>query len=78
MGTEYNGEYESMLQRVYRQIKTVTPNANIIIAIFMTLKIFLKVKLSLYVLLILMLKIIISGLLKTCTKLLRTAQIILS
>ena len=32
MGTEYTGEYESMLQRVYRQIKTVTPNANIVIA----------------------------------------------
>ena len=32
MGTEYTGEYESMLQRVYRQIRTVTPSANIVIA----------------------------------------------
>lgn len=32
MGTEYSGEYESMLQRVYRQIRTVTPSANIVIA----------------------------------------------
>ena len=32
MGTEYSGKYESMLQRVYRQIRTVTPSANIVIA----------------------------------------------
>lgn len=27
-----NGEYESMVQRIYRQIKTVDPNATVIIA----------------------------------------------
>ena len=32
MGTEYNGDYESMVQRIYRQIKTVDPNATVTIA----------------------------------------------
>lgn len=32
MGTEYTGEYESMVQRVYRQIKTVDRNATVTIA----------------------------------------------
>lgn len=32
MGTEYNGEYESMVQRIYRQIKTVDPDAVVTIA----------------------------------------------
>lgn len=32
MGTEYSGNYESMLQRVYRQIKTVDPSAAVTVA----------------------------------------------
>ena len=32
MGTEYTGDYESMVQRVYRQIKTVDPDATVTIA----------------------------------------------
>lgn len=32
MRKEYSGKYESMLQRVYRQIKTVDPNVNVTIA----------------------------------------------
>lgn len=32
MGTEYTGEYESMVQRIYRQIKTVDPHATVTIA----------------------------------------------
>ena len=32
MGTEYSGEYESMVQRVYRQIKSVDDNATVTIA----------------------------------------------
>lgn len=32
MGTEYTGEYESMVQRIYRQIKTVDPEATVTIA----------------------------------------------
>ena len=32
MGTEYTGDYESMVQRVYRQIKTADPNAMVTIA----------------------------------------------
>ena len=32
MGTEYGGDYESMVQRVYRQIKTVDKNATVTIA----------------------------------------------
>ena len=32
LGTEYSGEYESMVQRVYRQIKTVDPDATVTIA----------------------------------------------
>ncbi len=32
MGTEYNGDYESMVQRIYRQIKTVDPSAVVTIA----------------------------------------------
>ena len=32
MGTEYGGEYESMVQRIYRQIKTVDPKATVTIA----------------------------------------------
>lgn len=32
MGTEYGGNYESMVQRIYRQIKTVDPSANVTIA----------------------------------------------
>lgn len=32
MGTEYSGEYESMVQRVYRQIKTADPDAVVTIA----------------------------------------------
>ena len=32
MGTEYSGEYESMVQRIYRQIKTVDSSATVIIA----------------------------------------------
>ena len=32
MGTEYSGEYESMVQRVYRQIKTVDSDAKVTIA----------------------------------------------
>lgn len=32
MGTEYAGDYESMVQRVYRQIKTVDPDATVTIA----------------------------------------------
>ncbi len=32
MGTEYSGEYESMVQRIYRQIKTVDPEATVTIA----------------------------------------------
>lgn len=32
MGTEYNGDYESMVQRIYRQIKTVDPDATVTIA----------------------------------------------
>lgn len=32
MGTEYSGDYESMVQRVYRQIKTADPSATVTIA----------------------------------------------
>ena len=32
MGTEYTGDYESMVQRIYRQIKTVDPSAIVTIA----------------------------------------------
>lgn len=32
MGTEYSGDYESMLQRVYRQIKTVDPSSIVTVA----------------------------------------------
>lgn len=32
MGTEYSGDYESMVQRVYRQIKTTDPDAFVTIA----------------------------------------------
>lgn len=32
MGTEYTGDYESMVQRIYRQIKTVDPGATVTIA----------------------------------------------
>jgi mannose-1-phosphate guanylyltransferase len=32
MGTEYTGDYESMVQRIYRQIKTVDPEAVVTIA----------------------------------------------
>jgi len=32
MGTEYTGDYESMVQRVYRQIKTADPDATVTIA----------------------------------------------
>ena len=32
MGTEYSGDYESMVQRVYRQIKTADPEATVTIA----------------------------------------------
>ena len=32
MGTEYSGDYESMVQRVYRQIKTADPDATVTIA----------------------------------------------
>ena len=32
MGTEYSGDYESMVQRMYRQIKTVDPDAVVTIA----------------------------------------------
>lgn len=32
MGTEYAGDYESMVQRIYRQIKTVDPDATVTIA----------------------------------------------
>ena len=32
MGTEYSGDYESMVQRIYRQIKTVDPSATVTIA----------------------------------------------
>lgn len=32
MGTEYTGDYESMVQRIYRQIKSVDPNATVTIA----------------------------------------------
>ena len=32
MGTEYTDEYESMVQRIYRQIKTVDPSATVTIA----------------------------------------------
>ena len=32
MGTEYSGNYESMVQRVYRQIKTADPSATVTIA----------------------------------------------
>lgn len=32
MGTEYSGDYESMVQRIYRQIKTVDPDAIVTIA----------------------------------------------
>lgn len=32
MGTEYSGDYESMVQRVYRQIKSVDPDATVTIA----------------------------------------------
>ena len=32
MGTEYTGEYESMVQRVYRQIKTIDKDATVTIA----------------------------------------------
>ena len=32
MGTEYTGDYESMVQRVYRQIKTVDADATVTIA----------------------------------------------
>ena len=32
MGTEYTGDYESMVQRIYRQIKSVDPDATVTIA----------------------------------------------
>ena len=32
MGTEYSGDYESMVQRIYRQIKTVDPDSTVTIA----------------------------------------------
>lgn len=32
LGTEHSGDYESMLQRIYRQMKTVNPDVNVIIA----------------------------------------------
>ena len=32
MGTEYSGDYESMVQRIYRQIKSVDPDAIVTIA----------------------------------------------
>ena len=32
MGTEYTGDYESMIQRVYRQIKTIDPETKVTIA----------------------------------------------
>ncbi len=32
MGTEYSSDYESMVQRIYRQIKTVDPDATVTIA----------------------------------------------
>ena len=32
LGTEYTGEYESMVQRIYRQIKTTDPDATVTIA----------------------------------------------
>lgn len=32
MGTEYTGDYESMVQRIYRQIRTVDPDATVTIA----------------------------------------------
>lgn len=32
MGTEYSGDYESMVQRIYRQIKTLDPEAIVTIA----------------------------------------------
>lgn len=32
MGTEYSGGYESMVQRVYRQIRTVDPDASVTVA----------------------------------------------
>lgn len=32
LGTEYTGDYESMVQRIYRQIKTVDPDATVTIA----------------------------------------------
>lgn len=32
MGTEYTGDYESMVQRIYRQIKAVDPTATVTIA----------------------------------------------
>lgn len=32
MGTEYTGDYESMVQRIYHQIKTVDPDATVTIA----------------------------------------------
>ncbi len=32
LGTEYTGEYESMVQRIYRQIKSVDPSASVTIA----------------------------------------------
>ena len=32
MGTEHSGDYESMVQRIYRQIKTVDPDATVTIA----------------------------------------------
>lgn len=32
MGTEYTGDYESMVQRIYRQIKTVDPDGTVTIA----------------------------------------------
>ena len=32
MGTAYSGDYESMVQRIYRQIKTVDPDATVTIA----------------------------------------------
>ncbi len=32
MGTEYTGDYESMVQRVYRQIKKADPDATVTIA----------------------------------------------
>ena len=32
MGTEYSGGYESMVQRIYRQIRTVDPDATVTIA----------------------------------------------